>query len=128
MKRFVWLRMVFRAMGLLFVGLSLPQCFQFLSQIVSYAMSPQMRAGWSADFGQILYTLGWGFGGYLQLGLGIYLLFYGQRLRDWCLRDDDGRCPRCDYEIGEATVQCPECGLRVREAAAEGSAHGGAGS
>jgi hypothetical protein len=111
MKPFVWVRMIFRAMGVLFIGMSLPQCFQFASQLVSYSTSPQMRASWPADFGQILYTLGWGLGGYLQLGLGIYLLFYGKRLREWCMRDEEGHCPRCDYELGAGISICPECGL-----------------
>lgn len=113
MKRLTWVRLMFRAMGVLFIGMAAPMCFQFLSQIVSFAGSTQMRASWSTDLWQMVYTLGWGVGGLLQLGLGIYLLFYGKRLREWCMRDEEGHCPRCDYEYGPGITVCPECGLTL---------------
>ena len=117
MKRLVWVRLLFRAMGVLFIGLALPQCFQLISQVISYAGSAQMRASWGADWWQVFYTLGWGGGGFVQLALGVYLLFYGKRLREWCMRDEEGRCPRCDYECGPDVAVCSECGLPLKHAA-----------
>lgn len=121
MKPLVWVRLLFRAMGVLFIGLALPQCLQLFSQLVSFAGSAQMRATWGADWWQMFYTLGWGGGGLLQLGFGVYLLLGGKRLREWCMRDVEGRCPRCDYELAPASTICAECGLPLREPGASSS-------
>lgn len=115
MIRLVWVRLLFRAMGVLFIGLSLPMCFQFASQMIGFLGSSQMWNSWAGDFWQMFYTLGWGAGGLLQLGLGVYLLFFGKRLREWCMRDVEGRCPRCDYELAAASTICAECGLPLVE-------------
>lgn len=115
MKSLTWVRLLFRAMGVLFIGLAMPQCFQLFGQLLSFIGSAQMRASWGADWWQLFYTLGWGGGGLLQLALGIYLLFFGKRLREWCVRDEEGKCPRCDYEYGVGVSTCPECGLKMQE-------------
>lgn len=116
MIRFAWARLMFRAMGLLFVGLAAPACFQFLGQLVAYAGSATIRGSWN-DGWQLFWTLSWGAGGLLQLGLGLYLLLGGQRLIAACMRDVDRLCPRCSYDCGEGRLTtCPECGLTLRAA------------
>lgn len=115
MNRLVWVRLLFRAMGVLFIGMALPMCVQFVGQMVSFAGSAQMRSSWMTDWWQLFYSTSWGAGGLLQLAVGVYLLAYGKRLREWCMRDVEGFCPRCDYECGKTAAVCPECGLPLAQ-------------
>lgn len=115
MKQLLWVRLVFRAMGVLLIGMALPGSIQFLGQLVAQLEPSQQSFSIAANGWAVLYALGWGCGAFAQLGLGIYLLFYGKRLREWCMRNEEGHCPRCDYELGAGIVVCPECGLPLRE-------------
>ena len=105
-----WFRVCVRLLGVLFLGLSLPTLLLVLRPIIEsyqYASSPGQPALWWRLIGEFV-----GASGTLaQVWFGWYLLFRGEQLIRYVVRDARQRCPECQYSTkGLTDATCPECG------------------
>lgn len=109
----VWFRLLIRALGVLFLGLSLPTLISLASNIVSALMASNSSPFAGRDW--TIYYIGTGLGYSLQAALGVYLLFFAEGLIRKCITDTLGRCPMCQYDLqGQKGDTCPECGTPFR--------------
>ena len=121
MSRFVWFRLMVRLVGLWLVATSAPSVVGGLISLISMLILPGAFPGGGVFWLQ----LAWPVASSLELGAGVYFLFFGKRLIAWCLRDVDNSCGRCGYDISGVNANaCPECGMRLTETLPMASADG----
>lgn len=118
-------RYVIKALGVLFIGLSLPGLAIALETIyttISLMYSPpvanapawQLYAYMNSALGNHVARILRATGPIAQFGFGVYLLFWGGLLFRWCALPSGARCPSCAYDLnGNTTEICPECGCNV---------------
>ena len=107
-----WFTLVVRLLGILFVGLGITKLISswFLIYLIQKVNGPSLNSG---DI--IRWTLAL-IGATAQVGFGVYLLFGGERLINWCLRSAERMpssavCIHCGYDLSMSKgKQCPECG------------------
>ena len=114
MKHKTWFRLVLKALGiyliatnlngLAMVGLWIAQVG--LANISSSVSSPSPIPGevWL----QLLPPA-------IPIAIGIYLLFGGKWLVNFCIPSNRPYCPDCGYDVSGATERCPECGAALPE-------------
>lgn len=108
-----WFRLIVRLVGVLLLGLAVPEVVQWVIYLGGMMFASDAR---TPSFGMDSWYWLWSYlGGALataiQAAFGIYLLFFGERLIRRCLQDTIGRCPLCQYDLkGRAGDRCPECG------------------
>ncbi len=78
----VWFRLTVRALGLLFLGLGAPYLWYF----VIYSVEASVAAG-AQETGPSVHPVFWAPYYVVQPCLGVYLLFFGERLIQAYLRD-----------------------------------------
>lgn len=112
MKHRNWFTLIVRLVGILFIGLSITNllntAFSFFISIVFLDISIPTN-----EIVRSVMTIV----GYLaQLSFGLYLLFGGERLIDWCLRSAERMpssavCIHCGYDLSMSKGKtCSECG------------------
>jgi hypothetical protein len=109
-------RIALRIIGLLLIGLALPNCIGSIGALISLiarASGPNSLPGFSVSDFFIGYALAC-LGPLAQLALGLYLLAAGNGIMRICLSGlDQARCPRCGYaHVVAHDSPCPECGFR----------------
>lgn len=117
MSDHAWFRLLVRALGVLFLGLAAPQLLRLLTSVFMFEVSRKGgTAGteWDVLLNSLPTLLGYG----AQVAIGYYLLFRGQVLVEYCIRDLRGRCAACGYDLIAITgPDCPECGAPIRRSA-----------
>lgn len=109
----IWFRLLIRALGVLFIGLSVPAIVSLAGGLASSLTSTNAAALGSSEW--TMYYVGTGLGYGLEAGFGIYLLFFGEGLIRKCIADTLGRCAVCQYDLhGQTGDTCPECGTPFR--------------
>ena len=116
MKHKTWFRLVLKAIGVLLIGLALPEVATLLSKVGYRTMYGDPFGGTGTLTRPT--TVYWDMVAYVrafvQLGLGLYLLFGGRWIADTAIPSTRPYCPECGYDISEATGKCcPECGVRI---------------
>ena len=102
-----WFRLAVRAIGLLLIGLGLPSVwsfFIFFLQSTPTAGSPDGPSALTMVYYLPTYLC--------QAGMGVYLLFFGDRLIRACVRDALTVCGVCAADLTKQPQgdTCAECG------------------
>ena len=112
MSDYSWFKLLVRAIGLLLVGLALPQVPVAVAWLI-YALTEE-GGGFSEWALRILPMFA---GPALQIAFGLYLLLGAERLIARFIRDIRGHCACCGYDLASLTAdKCPECGAAITPA------------
>lgn len=116
MKHKTWFRLVLKAIGVLLLGFALPEVATLLSKVGYRTMYGDPFGGTGTLTSPT--TVYWDMVAYVrafvQLGLGLYLLFGGRWIADLAIPSNRPYCPECGYDNSEATgKRCPECGVPI---------------
>lgn len=110
MKHKTWFRLVVRAIGLAFIGMSLPMfvhaCVFMVDQLLQGGMSFSFAVAYLA-------------GSVVEAAFGAYLFFGGEWIVNKVIPSNRPYCPNCGYDLSHNTGErCSECGvtLPLREA------------
>jgi hypothetical protein len=111
MSDYSWFRLLIRAVGVLLLGLSLPLFLWTLGNLIA-EIAQNARAGYGSSAASLFLSHLPAMSGYgIQAAFGLYLLFGGASLVEFCLKGVRGRCARCGYNLqGLADPVCHECG------------------
>lgn len=114
MKHKTWFRLVIKAVGLLLVGLSLPQLVAATAQTAFSIIAARQPGTTVASPHWWWWFVTTGAKPLLQLLMGLYLLFGGKWIVDKIIPSNRPYCPECGYDVSRtATPQCPECGAQI---------------
>jgi hypothetical protein len=97
MKHKTWFRLVIKAIGLLFVGMSIPHITSMLVAVVQM-LQYYTNAG-TALGPQMWYYYGSLVGGLLEFALGLYLFFGGAWIVNKCIPSNRPYCPECGVTL-----------------------------
>ncbi len=107
MKHKTWFRLVLKAIGVLTIGVAIPN----LVWGVPVAMQ------WAAGIGgrpPAVYELGQIAAGIAPVAFGLYLFFGGEWIVNIAIPSNRPYCPNCGYDVSKATSgRCPECGVAL---------------
>lgn len=112
MNDFAWFKLVIRLVGVLLLGLAIPQLMTSLSPLrnVWIQLTESVTMKGQSDV-WVFASLAYAAAPLMQTAIGVYLLLGAPRLRAWCIQSVIGRCACCDYDVREITAPfCPECG------------------
>lgn len=102
-----WFTLLMRATGIFLIVSTMSHGLYFVVSILSAVMEAQAQptANWLWwILGELAYLI--------PFGVGLYLLFGGQRLVRYCLASVPGLCPECGFDRGvAASGPCPNCGV-----------------
>ncbi len=118
MKHKTWFRLVLKAIGILLVGLSLPDLVKFVAQMGHFSVGSFASGRFPVPPPPTWWWV-WNLvpeviGHLLQLGLGLYLLFGGKWIVNLCIPSNRPYCPECGYDLSKAgSANCPECGVKL---------------
>ncbi len=111
MRHFSWVRPALRIVGVIMIGLSLPDVVQNTYQLTGALGT--IPAG-SLPPGYFLAWVVWVSAAGLQMAFGLYLLFGGSYVTRLCVREVPGACRLCGYDLTALNVAvCPECGSPI---------------
>ncbi len=109
MVDFTWFRLMIRGIGVLLLGLALPE---FITLAVWFLQRPAIQVGGFSTASDLWSYVPGLIGILLKIGIALYLLFFAEGLIRRCLSDTIGRCPLCQYDLkGRRSGICPECGV-----------------
>lgn len=124
MKHKTWFRLMLKVVGVLLIGLGVPEVittllwmlqlvvlsdWTFVSNYGSVGGAGSTMFG-PEDLFQVLMILGPA----VQVLLGLYLLFGGTWLVDRCIPSNRPYCPNCGYDLSHNTgARCSECGVTL---------------
>jgi hypothetical protein len=113
MKHKTWFRLVIRAVGVAFIGFSLPLLGSQIANLVGY-LEYWSSTAVSGNL-QSWHFLGYLIGGIGQFALGVYCLAGGKWIVDKCIPSNRPYCPECGYDLSHNAhaTQCPECGVAL---------------
>jgi hypothetical protein len=113
MKHKTWFRLVIKAIGVLFVGMSIPTVAAGIANLNSMFSSRSFSGYVQALMVQAV----WLCGSFLQLALGLYLFFGGKWIVDRAIPSNRPYCPECGYDLSKSNgTVCPECGVTLPRA------------
>jgi hypothetical protein len=125
MKHKTWFRLVIKAIGVLLVGLSVPNLISSIVAIIDAVIgaqswtfyTPYSTTGVSPGdlvMGAVLQILP----ASAQTCFGLYLLLGGKWLVNKCIPSNRPYCPECGYDLSNASGdKCPECGIALPQTA-----------
>jgi hypothetical protein len=112
MKHKTWFRLVLKAIGVLLVGLSLPDVFTTVLRVVYVTTDDQFSANLATP-------QWWTWGSFaaplLQFAFGLYLFFGGGWVVIKAIPSNRPYCPDCGYPLNNLSgpERCPECGAAL---------------
>ena len=111
MKHKTWFRLVIKAIGVLLIGVSLPEAYTSLLQI-GYAVTEQ-GAIMTAPY-PTWWTICAPLAPFVQFAFGVYLLCGAPWLVNKVIPSNRPYCPECGYDLTRFSGdRCPECGVAV---------------
>ncbi|MCH8344127.1 MAG: hypothetical protein IH983_09070 [Planctomycetes bacterium] len=119
MKHKTWFRLVLKAIGVLLVGLSLPDIVKLVAQMGHFSVSRSFASGRfpvppPPNWWWVWNLVAEAIGHLLELGVGLYLLLGGKWIVNLCIPSNRPYCPECGYDLSKATsANCPECGVKL---------------
>jgi hypothetical protein len=118
MKHKTWFRLVLKAIGVLLVGLALPDVTTLILMIADHLFHwSQMTGGGAAPLASrfrtstvVLQSLPY----LVQAAFGLYLFFGGTWVVNKVIPSNKPYCPDCGYDLSRRTTdRCPECGVAL---------------
>lgn len=115
MSEYAWFKLLVRAVGVLLLGLGGPMIVWYVARLLLMGL-PGSPGATSRSFVPELTMAVPGILAYgSQTALGCYLIFRGDWIINRVLREVQGRCAICGYDLhGLASHNCPECNAPVR--------------
>lgn len=117
MKHKTWLRLVLKCVGVLLIGLGLPEAIRqagVFMQLYRMHAAAANTGAMPAFFGPNGQGLGFVINflaGFIQLAMGVYLFVGGRWVVDRLVPTNRPYCPDCGYPLkGLTRDTCPECG------------------
>ena len=110
MKYKTWFRLVLKAVGILLLGLALPELLQEVGGYMVYRATAFAPTGPLQD---VLILVAWTVSPpVLQAAIGLYLLLGGKWVADFCVPSNRPYCPECGYDLSNTkdAGTCSECG------------------
>lgn len=114
MKHKTWFRLALKLIGVLLIGLSIPDAWSVIYYTIRTSVEQggfgNMTPGFSPLFDMWIPVIGV----LLQLVFGLYLFFAGQRIVDIVIPSNRPYCPNCGYDLSKSGGEhCTECGVRL---------------
>lgn len=129
MKHKTWLRLVLKCIGILLIGMGLPEAIRqsgVLVQLYRMHVSARSQGSMPAFFGPNGPGLGYTvnvLAGFLQVAMGTYLLLGGKWVVNGLVPSNRPYCPDCGYPLGGVQGgACPECGAAAPRQPEQGGA------
>lgn len=117
MKHKTWLRLVLKCVGVLLIGLGLPEAIRqagVFMQLYRMHAAAANTGAMPAFFGPNGQGLGFVINflaGFIQLAMGVYLFVGGRWVVDRLVPTNRPYCPNCGYPLADLKGDfCPECG------------------
>ena len=108
-----------KIVGVLLIGLSLPDLTQLAATIVQISQRQGVGLGGLRTDFWISFGIQ-SFGYLFQFGLGIYLIAGGEWLVSKCIPSNRPYCPECGYDLSNSSTDwCAECGIDLTHLFAE---------
>ena len=117
MKHKSWFRLVLKAIGIVLIGLGIPEILRHGTQYVRwYFMAAAGRGSvppWMPTWFDALLVL---LPGLVQVALGLVVLLRTHWIADWIIPSNRPYCPECGYDLSMNDGEhCTECGVRLPE-------------
>jgi hypothetical protein len=110
MKHKTWFRLVLRAIGVLLIGIALPEFGGLSLGLAASLIFEDGLLGYDS-WEMYAYSMpSYGF----QLAIGLYLLFGGEWIVNRVIPSNCPYCPHCGYNLSHHTGErCSECGVTL---------------
>lgn len=120
MKHKTWLRLVLKCIGILLIGMGLPEAIRQMGVLVQLyrmhaaaANTGAMPAFFGPNGPGLGYTVNM-LAGFLQVAMGSYLALGGKWVVNRLVPSNRPYCPDCGYPlVGVQGGACPECGATM---------------
>jgi hypothetical protein len=105
MKHKTWFRLVLKAIGVLFIGLSIEPLTWAIGSIIDWGFDVSTAIGWTVSSALAGVTL---------CSLGLYLFFGGEWIVNKAIPSNRPYCPECGYDLSKSKGgRCAECGTAL---------------
>ena len=126
MKHKTWFRLVLKAIGILLLGISLPDLIDAVLMFSDIAFNWSALVAGTGTRASLLTghnmaaAIAQSLPGLAQAAFGSYLFFDGKWILNKAIPSNVPYCPDCGYDLSKnSTGRCPECGVTLARAGGE---------